>query len=128
MLYEKFEELLQKHNVTAYRVAKETGITTATFTSWKQGKYTPKSDKIQKIADYFGVTIDYFTDKEDGESDAPNWATDKDMRDFKKMLDEDEPIMFDGVPISPEDKEKVKKIMEALFWEAKEMNKHKKKD
>lgn len=45
------------------------------------------------------------------------------MRDFKKMLEEDEPVMFDGVPMSTEDKEKVKRIMEALFWEAKEMNK-----
>lgn len=58
-MYEIFERLLAEHNVTAYRVAKETGITTATFTSWKQGKYTPKQDKLQKIADYFGVSIDY---------------------------------------------------------------------
>jgi len=26
-MYEKFEELLKKNNVTAYRVAKETGVT-----------------------------------------------------------------------------------------------------
>lgn len=58
-MYEIFERLLEEHNVTAYRVAKETGITTATFTSWKQGKYTPKQDKLQKIADYFGVSVDY---------------------------------------------------------------------
>lgn len=60
-MYEKFEELLKKNNVTAYRVAKETGVTTATLTSWKQGKYTPKREKLQKIADYFGVGIEYFT-------------------------------------------------------------------
>ncbi|OPG98651.1 hypothetical protein B2I21_09945 [Chryseobacterium mucoviscidosis] len=122
-MYAKFEKLLQKHDVTAYRVAKDTGITTATFTSWKQGKYTPKRDKMQKIADYFGVTLDYFTEQEDEETDAPEWASTKDMRDFKKMLEEDEPVMFDGVPMTTEDKEKVKRIMEALFWEAKDMNK-----
>ncbi len=58
-MYEIFEKLLEERNVTAYRVAKETGITTATFTSWKQGKYTPKQDKLQKIADFFDVSIDY---------------------------------------------------------------------
>lgn len=58
-MYEIFEKLLEKHGITAYRVAKETGITTATLTSWKQGKYVPKKDKLQKIADYFGVTVDY---------------------------------------------------------------------
>ena len=54
-MYEIFEQLLSKYGITAYKVAKETGITTATLSNWKQGKYTPKQDKLQKIADYFGV-------------------------------------------------------------------------
>lgn len=58
-MYEIFEKLLKEHGVTAYRVAKETGVTTATLTSWKQGKYTPKREKLQKIADYFGVSLEY---------------------------------------------------------------------
>ena len=63
-MYEKFEELLKKNNVTAYRVAKETCVTTSALTSWKQGKYTPKREKLQKIADYFGVSVEYFTGEE----------------------------------------------------------------
>lgn len=63
-MYKRFEELLEAHNITAYRVAKETGVTTATLTSWKQGKYTPKRDKLQKIANYFGVPVDYFSSPE----------------------------------------------------------------
>lgn len=59
-MYDKFEELCVKKGVSAYRVAKETGITTATLTNWKQKKYAPKLDKLQKIADYFKVPIDYF--------------------------------------------------------------------
>ncbi|MEG2013791.1 MAG: helix-turn-helix transcriptional regulator [Anaerovoracaceae bacterium] len=58
-MYEIFEKLLEEHGVTAYRVAKDTGIGTATLTNWKNGKYTPKQDKMQKIADYFDVSIDY---------------------------------------------------------------------
>jgi len=30
-----------------------------TLSQWKNGRSTPKVDKLQKIADYFGVTIDY---------------------------------------------------------------------
>lgn len=30
-MYEKFEALLKKYGVTAYRVSKETGVTTATL-------------------------------------------------------------------------------------------------
>lgn len=59
MYYENFEMLCKRDNVTPSKVSKATGISTATFTSWKQGKYTPKQDKLQLIADYFGVSIDY---------------------------------------------------------------------
>jgi transcriptional regulator with XRE-family HTH domain len=55
----------------------------------------------------------------------PPWATSKDIRDFKKMLEEDAPVMFDGVPLDEEDKEKVLKVMEAIFWDAKKKNKRK---
>ncbi|MBQ9065245.1 MAG: helix-turn-helix transcriptional regulator, partial [Blautia sp.] len=30
----------------------------ATLSSWKSGKYTPKIDKLKKLADYFGVPIE----------------------------------------------------------------------
>lgn len=59
-MYEKFERLCKERGVTAYRVAKETGITTAAISNWKNGKYNFKADKLKKIADYFGVELDYF--------------------------------------------------------------------
>lgn len=64
MGYEAFERLCKEHGVTPYRVAKETGVTTATLSSWKTGKYTPKSEKLQKLADYFGVNVDVFGDRD----------------------------------------------------------------
>lgn len=59
-MYEKFEELLKKNNVTPYRVHKETGISTATLSDWKNGKSEPKKDKIGKICEYFNVPLSYF--------------------------------------------------------------------
>lgn len=59
-MYEKFAELLAKNNVTAYQVSQATGISTATLTSWKQGVYTPKIEKLMLIAKYFDVPITYF--------------------------------------------------------------------
>ena len=58
-MYEIFEQLLLKNHVTAYKVAKETGIATSTLTDWKKGRSTPKQDKLQLLADYFGVTVGY---------------------------------------------------------------------
>lgn len=59
-MYEKFEQLLREHGVTPYRVHKETGISTATLSDWKNGKSQPKKDKIEKICAYFNVPISYF--------------------------------------------------------------------
>ena len=58
-MYKKFEELLKQNGVTAYRVSKETGIPASTFTDWKTGKSKPKVDKLKRVADYFGVSIEY---------------------------------------------------------------------
>ena len=61
-MYKKFAELLDKTNKTAYQVSKDTGISTATLSSWKKGEYTPKLDKLKILADYFGVSIEYFVE------------------------------------------------------------------
>lgn len=58
--YEKFEKLCNEKNVTAYQVSNASGVATSTLSMWKQGKYTPKIDKIQKIANYFGVSLNEF--------------------------------------------------------------------
>ena len=61
-MYKKFEKLLVERNVTAYRVSKDTGISTATLTEWKNGTYKPKVEKLALIAKYFDVPIEYFLD------------------------------------------------------------------
>lgn len=69
-MYEIFEQLLQKFNVTPYKISKETGVTQTTLSNWKNGKSTPSTANMQKIADYFKVSIDYLMtgdEKEGGE-------------------------------------------------------------
>lgn len=61
-MYDKFEALLKERGIRAADVARATGITTTTLSAWKNGRYEPKNDKIQKIADFFGVPITYFFD------------------------------------------------------------------
>lgn len=58
MDYAEFAALLSAHNTTAYRVAKDTGIAPSTLADWKSGRSTPKADKLARIADYFGVSLD----------------------------------------------------------------------
>ena len=60
ILYEKFAALLEKTNKTAYQVSKDTGIAQSVLSDWKTGRSKPKVDKLKILADYFGVSIDYF--------------------------------------------------------------------
>lgn len=54
-----FDALLEERGVTSAAVAKATGISAATLSEWRKGKYVPKAEKLQKVADYFGVPVDY---------------------------------------------------------------------
>lgn len=56
-MYDRFQAILDRKNLTAYNVAKNTGISTVTLTAWKQGKYTPKIDKLIKIAEYLDCDV-----------------------------------------------------------------------
>ncbi|MBE0335080.1 helix-turn-helix domain-containing protein [Paenibacillus sp. 23TSA30-6] len=125
---ERIESVMKERGISRYKLSKETGIPYTTVTQILNGRTkNPQIAALQKIADYFNKPLDYFTKEETEEnSDSqqyPEWATPRDIRDFKKILEEDEPVMFDGVPISPEDKEKIRRVMEAMFWDAKKENK-----
>lgn len=57
-------ELRDSKGLTDYKVSLDTGITKSTFSDWKNGRSEPKLEKLSKIADYFGVTVDYFINRE----------------------------------------------------------------
>lgn len=63
-MYEKFEALLKARGVSIYAVAKATGILSTTLYAWRDKEYKPKVDKLQKIANYFGVDVTYFLETE----------------------------------------------------------------
>ena len=62
-MYERYVELLNENHCKSADVAKTTGIHPSTFSDWKKGKSSPKYDKIQKIAEFFGVEPDWLSGK-----------------------------------------------------------------
>ena len=62
-MYEKFAELLDKNNKTAYAVSKETGIAQSVLSDWKTGRSKSKFDKLLILAKYFDVPVEYFADE-----------------------------------------------------------------
>lgn len=59
-MYYIYEKLRDERKLTDYRVSKDTGIPTSTLSSWKHGDYTPKIDKIMRLANYFDVPVSVF--------------------------------------------------------------------
>ena len=97
-MYEIFEQLLKERGISTYQVAKATGISTASFTGWKQGKWNFKADKLQKIADYFNVSVDYLlTGKEDVENGTENesYYLNNDAAKTAQEIFEKDKVLFD---------------------------------
>lgn len=63
-MYSKFVELMRQRNLKFVDISKATGIPASTFSDWKKGKSKPKVDKLQKIANFFGVPVTEFLESE----------------------------------------------------------------
>ena len=109
-MYEIYCKLRDSKGVKDSDVVKATGITKSTFSDWKSGRSKPKNDKLQKIADYFGVTIDYLMTGIEDKKESPV-LTARDERDIAKDLNrimeklsagEEGPASYDGEELDPE--------------------------
>lgn len=58
--FKKLDTLIKARNVSFYKLSEELGMARSAFSDWKSGKSMPKTDKLIKIANYFGVEVSYF--------------------------------------------------------------------
>ena len=91
--YDNYIKLCAAHGKSPTAASKEIGLSNATASGWKNGK-KPSAVTKQKLADYFGVTVEDLTGEEQKEK--PSTAGEMDLSS-----------------LSPEDAELVKKILNA---------------
>ena len=112
-MYEIFERLCKERGVSVYRVCEETGIKTSAMSGWKNGKYNFKQEKLKKIADYFGVSLEYLmTGKEPEE-----YYVDPETAEMAQKIFENKDLrlLFDAASdASPEDLQLVHSMLLAL--------------
>lgn len=65
MIVENVKKLCLDKGITMYRLEKEIGITANLIPKWN--RCSPSVDKLKKVADYFGVTLDYLVTEHKGE-------------------------------------------------------------
>lgn len=64
-MYEIFAKLMQEKGLTShYQVYKATGVSQSSLNEWKSGKSVPGVKNMSKLAEYFGVTVEYLLGKE----------------------------------------------------------------
>lgn len=92
MFYDKYVKLCNSVGKTPSAVALEIGIEKSTVTRWKSGK--SQTDKnIQKVADFFGVSVEWLkNDDDDSEPDikkptAMDGELSKDIQELKTLLE-----------------------------------------
>ena len=131
-MYEVFARLLQEKGLKAADVTRATGIKSPVFSEWKKGKSRPNTEKLIKIAEFLGVSVEYLITGKEKEEKKEATLTAKDQRDIQKILDQtreqllnQEGLMFDGDPASPEAIESILAAMQIGMEMAKKRNKEK---
>jgi len=115
-MYEIFEQLLQSFGVSAYKVAKDTGVTQSTLSDWKRGRSTPKAENMKKLADYFKVSVDYLMTGEEMEGGEKYYLNDKTAEMAQKIFEnKDLRVLFDAAQdATPEDLKTTYDMLAAL--------------
>ena len=95
---------MEKYNKTRQDMCDALGVKYTTFTDWVKGNSYPRIDKIELMANYFGISkADLVEDRSDDSS-----LTARDERDIAKDLDrimgeiqkgDDGPLYYNGVEI-----------------------------
>ena len=127
---ENIKKFREMYNLSQKDLGIIAGVSDKAVSTWEKGLKEPRMGAIQKIADHFGLQKSNII--EDGGLnsskadlvESPTPQTKKVPKDLKKIL-EDEEVTLNGRMMSDEDKEKMMRIIEAAFYEAKEMNKRK---
>ena len=114
---EKIKELAQKRGISLQKVAEDLGYSINYLYTLKEK--TPKSDRLQEIADYFNVSTDYLL----GRTNNPAIAGDSKEYIWQgKTLNVEEMasnvMMFGGRELTDEKKKIIQSIIEGYLKEA----------
>ncbi len=100
-LYEKIKELATQKNISIRQLEEKLGFANATLRRWDKNK--PSVDKIQAVAKFFNVSVDYLLGNEE-KSDVPDLTIDQ-------ILDSVE--NYSGGELNESDREMLRIIIEA---------------
>lgn len=130
-ILQRIEALRTNAGLSGNKMCKEIKIAQSTYATWLKDDSVPKSGKLQQIADYFGVTVDYLLNGEQKTEWKPT-LSDKEISDIGtevqntlNALDSETGLMFDGEILDEETKEYLESALKTAYTNAKIMAKEK---
>ncbi|MED0678716.1 helix-turn-helix domain-containing protein [Aneurinibacillus thermoaerophilus] len=123
-----FAKRLRKHrescNLSIEDLAEKVGLTPHTIEKFENGRSdTPGQKTLDKLSDALGVTRDYLLGYTDNPKGYGSGVYANDPTDLKEIFEKQGPLMYDGVPLSEEQKEKLALLMRQAYFIVKEENK-----
>lgn len=116
LTYERIKTLCKEKGVTVTGTEKELGFARGSLCKVNTNK--PSMEKVQKLADYFGVSVQYLmTGEEDSPNETPHYYLDDDARDLAQFMFENPEykVLFDASrKVKKEDIEFVKQFMDRM--------------
>jgi transcriptional regulator with XRE-family HTH domain len=101
-IYERIESLRKSKGLSQGKLEKQLGFSNGSISKWKNS--TPKVERLQKLADFFGVSVEYLmTGKEDEQKGKDNTDDLKQKyRELEELLRSDsmKPVRYDGKPVN----------------------------
>lgn len=129
-LYENIRDIAKTKGFSINRLEQELGFARSSIN--KFNKNTPSIEKLQQISELLGVTVDNLMTGCIVEENNKKTLTPKDEKDIEKILDQtreqlmnQEGLMFDGDPASPEAIDSILSAMQIGMELAKKKNKEK---
>ncbi len=90
MVYDKFCDLCSQKGVSPSKAAMDAGFSKSLISKWKsKQEIVPSSEVLQKIADYFGVSVDYLLGKEKQPTEGELSDEEKAMLDLFRQAGDD---------------------------------------
>ena len=127
----RIRELRKQHKITMKQLGEVIGVAESTISQYETGKREPDNETLLRLGEYFGVSVDCLLGAA-VQKETPPALTKKDERDIEKILaaarsqlENQEGLMFDGDPASPEAIESILAAMELGLQAAKQRNKEK---
>lgn len=77
--------------------------------------FVPSPEKLKVLADVYHVSFDKLMTLA-GYTETPSWATDDDVYELERMLNNDVAMSFGGEELTEEEQQRVKDVLTGLFW------------